>query len=91
MERSGKVHYLDASALVKLVADDPDAEPERDAIRHYDQQHTTMLTTSYCVSEAFSVKQCSCVFHPTRSYGVPCIVLPTPLSSATLAYTPWPQ
>ena len=55
MEYSVKAHYLDASALVKLVADDPDDEPGRDAIRKYYQQHTSMLTTSYCLSEALSI------------------------------------
>lgn len=30
---SVNAHYLDASALVKLVADDPDEEPGRDAGR----------------------------------------------------------
>lgn len=50
-----KVHYLDASALVKLVAEDPDDEPGRTAIREYYQNHTNLMTTSYCLSEAFSI------------------------------------
>jgi predicted nucleic acid-binding protein len=50
-----KAHYLDASALVKLVADDVDEEPGRDALRNYYQQHTAnMYATSYCITEALS-------------------------------------
>lgn len=55
MERYAvKVHYLDASALVKLVADDPDEVPGRDAVRTYYKSHTSMTTTSHCFSEALS-------------------------------------
>ena len=50
-----KSHYLDASALVKLVADDPDDEPGRTAVRKYYETHTCMMTTSHCLSEALSV------------------------------------
>ena len=49
-----KVSYLDASALVKLVADDPDEEPGRTAIREYYWQNTSHKTTSLCVVEALS-------------------------------------
>ena len=49
-----KVHYLDASALVKLVADDPDEEPGRDVLRQYYREHSNRYATSYCVTEAFS-------------------------------------
>ena len=49
-----KVHYLDASALVKLVADDPDEEPGRDVLRQYYREHSSRYATSYCVTEAFS-------------------------------------
>jgi predicted nucleic acid-binding protein len=49
-----KVHYFDASALVKLVADDSDEAPGRDVLRKYHQQHAHPgYTTSFCVSEAF--------------------------------------
>jgi predicted nucleic acid-binding protein len=48
-------HYLDASALVKLVADDPDEEPGREVLRDYFGKQAKMLATSYCVAEAFSV------------------------------------
>jgi predicted nucleic acid-binding protein len=52
----GKTHYLDASALVKLVADDPDEEPGRDAVRKYYSGHRdSVYATSYCVTETFSV------------------------------------
>jgi len=51
----GKAHYLDASALVKLVADDPDEEPGRDVLRKYYWQHTaSVYATSYCITETFS-------------------------------------
>ncbi len=51
-----KAHYLDASALVKLVADDPAEEPGRDVLRRYYWQHTDgMYATSYCITETFSV------------------------------------
>jgi predicted nucleic acid-binding protein len=49
-----KVHYFDASALVKLVADDADEAPGRDVLRKYYWQHAHPgYTTSFCVSEAF--------------------------------------
>jgi len=49
-----KVHYFDASALVKLVAEDADEEPGRDALRKYRHQYVHPgYTTSFCVSEAF--------------------------------------
>jgi predicted nucleic acid-binding protein len=51
---SVKAHYLDASALVKLVADDPDEEPGRDVLRRYYREHSCRYATSYCVTEAFS-------------------------------------
>jgi len=50
-----KAHYLDASALVKLIADDPDEEPGRDALRQYYWRHPASLyATSYCFTEALS-------------------------------------
>jgi len=49
-----KVHYLDASALVKLVADDADEQPGRDVLRRYYSDNTSMYATSYCVTEALS-------------------------------------
>jgi hypothetical protein len=49
-----KVHYFDASALVKLVADDADEEPGRKVLREYHRQHAHPgYTTSFCVAEAF--------------------------------------
>ena len=49
------VSYLDASALVKLVADDRDEEPGRDAVRKYRLNRGNMFATPYCVAEALSV------------------------------------
>lgn len=51
---SVKAHYLDASALVKLVANDEDELPGRDALREYYRQHSNRYATSYCVTEALS-------------------------------------
>ena len=49
-----KVHYFDASALVKLVADDADEEPGREVLRKYYHQYAHPgYTTSFCISEAF--------------------------------------
>jgi len=50
-----KAHYLDASALVKLVADDQKEEPGRKTLREYYRQHTGFLATSHCVSETLNV------------------------------------
>jgi predicted nucleic acid-binding protein len=48
-----KVHYFDASALVKLVADDPDEAPGRDVLRAYYRQYVHPgYTVSFCVAEA---------------------------------------
>ncbi len=50
-----KPHYLDASALVKLVADDSDEGPGRDVLRNYYWRHTaSVYATSYCITETFS-------------------------------------
>jgi predicted nucleic acid-binding protein len=50
-----KAHYLDASALVKLVADDPDEAPGRDILREYYRQHTaSVYSTSFSIGEALS-------------------------------------
>jgi len=51
---SCKAHYLDASALVKLVADDAAEEPGRDALRKYYRDHASRYATSYSVTEALS-------------------------------------
>lgn len=50
-----KVCYLDASALVKLVADDPDEKPGREAVRKYCRNRANLMATPYCVAEALSV------------------------------------
>jgi hypothetical protein len=53
-----KVHYFDASALVKLVADDIDEAPGRDVLRKYFRQHAHPgYTTSFCIAEAFGARQ----------------------------------
>jgi predicted nucleic acid-binding protein len=49
-----KVHYFDASALVKLVADYQDEEPGRKTLRRYYHEHSRpFYKTSFCVAEAF--------------------------------------
>lgn len=51
----GRTHYFDASALVKLVADDPDEERGRDVVRGYYSGHRdSVYATSYCVTETLS-------------------------------------
>jgi predicted nucleic acid-binding protein len=51
-----RAHYLDASALVKLVADDPDEVNGKDVLRAYYRSHcSSMYATSYCVAETLSV------------------------------------
>ncbi len=50
----GVSHYLDASALVRLIADDPDEMPGRVALQRYYWNHPNMYATSYCVVEALS-------------------------------------
>jgi predicted nucleic acid-binding protein len=50
-----RVLYLDASALVKLVADDADELPGRDAVRKYYWAHIAhVYSTSYSITEALS-------------------------------------
>ncbi len=47
--------YYDASALVKLVADDTDEEPGQQVLRNDYWSHTaSVYATSYCITEAFS-------------------------------------
>jgi predicted nucleic acid-binding protein len=50
---SVRVHYFDASALVKLVADDVDEAPGRDVLRAYFEICASRYTTSFCIAEAF--------------------------------------
>jgi predicted nucleic acid-binding protein len=47
-----RVHYFDASALVKLVADDVDEVPGRDILRKYHHEHGHRYAMSFCVAEA---------------------------------------
>jgi predicted nucleic acid-binding protein len=49
-----KAHYYDASALVKIVADDADEDPGRTVLRQYRREHPHPAhTTSLCIAEAF--------------------------------------
>jgi predicted nucleic acid-binding protein len=55
MSDSIRASYLDASALVKLVADDVDELPGRDAVRAYYWPHAAnVYATSYSIAEALS-------------------------------------
>jgi len=50
-----RAHYLDASALVKLVAEDPDEKPGRETLRGYYRTHAAnVYATSFSVAETFS-------------------------------------
>lgn len=46
-----RAHYLDASALVKLVVDEPDSR----AVRDFFRASTNFHTTSLCLGEALGV------------------------------------
>jgi predicted nucleic acid-binding protein len=50
-----RAHYLDASALVKLVDESAGESKGRDALRKYYKEHASMYSTSYCLAEAFGV------------------------------------
>ena len=51
-----KSHYLDASALVKLVANDNDELPGREVLRKYYWANTAnMYATPYSIAETFGV------------------------------------
>ena len=57
-----KVHYFDASALVKLVADDADEALGRDALRKYHHEHAHPgYTTSFCFAEALGALKNKCL------------------------------
>jgi predicted nucleic acid-binding protein len=47
-------YYWDASALVKVVAIDPDESPGRDAVRDFFHNRGLHRTTPYCLAEALS-------------------------------------
>jgi len=47
--------YFDASALVKLVADDDDEKDGREAVRNLYWNNANMYATSYCVTETSGV------------------------------------
>jgi predicted nucleic acid-binding protein len=51
---SVRAHYLDASVLVKIVADDADEAPGRDVFREYYRSNILMYTNSFCVVECLS-------------------------------------
>lgn len=54
-ERSVKAHYLDASALIKLLIDIKEEEGGRESLRTYFNANTGFHTTSLCFAEAFGV------------------------------------
>jgi predicted nucleic acid-binding protein len=47
-------HYLDASAMVKIIADDPDEDRGREALRDYYRANSMYRASSFCVAEALS-------------------------------------
>jgi hypothetical protein len=50
-----RAHYLDASALVKLVAEDADDEPGRAVLRSFYWENTAnVYATSFSVAESLS-------------------------------------
>jgi predicted nucleic acid-binding protein len=51
-----RCHYMDASALVKLIADDDSEKDGREALRDYYWKNTAnMYATSHSVTEALSI------------------------------------
>jgi predicted nucleic acid-binding protein len=50
-----KVHYLDASVLVKLYVDDENEKEGRGIIRNYFNNKTSFCTTSLCFAETLGV------------------------------------
>ena len=60
---AAKAHYFDASALVKLVANDEDEEPGRAELRDYYDAETNHFATSYCVTEALSAFKSKFIRH----------------------------
>ncbi len=54
-ERWAKAHYLDASALVKLVIDSPEEKDGRESLRRYVYSNSSFYTTSLCFAEALGV------------------------------------
>lgn len=46
-----RTHYIDTSALVKLLLD----EPGSDKLRNYFEEHSVFSTTSLCLAEALGV------------------------------------
>ena len=51
---SAYASYIDASALVKIVADDADEQPGQAAIRRYFFREGVMYTTTFCIAECLS-------------------------------------
>jgi predicted nucleic acid-binding protein len=52
---STRACYFDASALVKLVADDDDEKDGREGVRNLYWNNANMYATSYCVTETLGV------------------------------------
>jgi predicted nucleic acid-binding protein len=54
-------HYLDASALAKLISDEVSEEPGRDVLRNYYGLHgANMYATPYCIAETFAAFKRKC-------------------------------
>ncbi len=49
-----RCHYFDASALVKLVATDPDDVSGQQTLKEFFFSHSSKFATSFCMAEAFS-------------------------------------
>lgn len=53
--RAVKCHYLDTSALIKILVDDSDEEEGRANLRKYFNSESSFYTTSFCFSETIGI------------------------------------
>ena len=56
INKAAKAHYLDASALIKLILDCQDEEPGRKELRNYfNSESKPFFTTSICFAETIGI------------------------------------
>jgi len=58
-----KAHYLDASAIIKLLIDIPEENIGREALRAYFYGNANFHMTSLCFAEALGVLKVKCFYH----------------------------
>ena len=56
VNKTAKTHYLDASALIKLILDCQDEKPGREELRyHFNSESKPFYTTSICFAETIGI------------------------------------